>query len=65
MNIYGNEKADENAKFALRLKIVYHEVITSLSFLKRKVNIIIIIIIILQIEKHMESKTMVLYPPCY
>ena len=25
----------------------------------------IIIIIILPIEKHMQSKTMVLYPPCY
>ncbi len=25
----------------------------------------VIIIIILPIEKHMQSKTMVLYPPCY
>ncbi len=37
MNIYGNEKADEKAKLDLKLKIVYHEVITSLNFLKRRV----------------------------
>ncbi len=37
MNVYGNEKADEKVKFGLKLRIVYHEVITLLSFLKRKV----------------------------
>ena len=37
MNIYGNEKADEKAKLNLKLRIVHHEAITSLNFLKRKV----------------------------
>ena len=37
MNIYGNEKVDEKVKLNLKLRTVYHEVITSLSFLKRKV----------------------------
>ncbi len=37
MNVYGNEKDDEKVKLDLKLRIVYHEVITSLSFLKRKV----------------------------
>ena len=37
MNIYSNEKADEKVKFSLKLRIVYHEVITLLSLLKRKV----------------------------
>src|SRR6266498_4477414 len=32
---------------------------------RESTNPIIIIIIILPIEKHMQSKTMVLYPPCY
>ncbi len=38
MNIYGNEKADENVKFGSKLRTVHHEAITSLSFLKRKVQ---------------------------
>ncbi|SRR6266498_1142395 len=38
MNIYGNEKADEKAKIGSKLRIVHHEVITSLSFLKGKVK---------------------------
>ncbi len=38
MNIYGNEKADEKVKLGLKLRTVHHEVITSLSFLKRKVQ---------------------------
>jgi len=38
MNIYGNEKADEKVKLGSKLRIVYHEAITSLSFLKRKVQ---------------------------
>ncbi len=38
MNIYGNEKADEKAKLGSKLRTVYHEAITSLSFLKRKVK---------------------------
>ena len=36
MNIYGNEKADEKVKLGLKLRTVYHEVITSLNFLKKK-----------------------------
>ena len=38
MNIYSNEKADKKAKLDSKLRTVYHEVITSLSFLKRKVQ---------------------------
>src|SRR6266536_4841310 len=38
MNIYGNERADENAKLGSKLTTVHHEAITSLSFLKRKVQ---------------------------
>ncbi len=38
MNIYGNERADKKVKFRLKLRIVHHEVITLLSFLKRKVQ---------------------------
>ncbi len=38
MNIYDNKRADEKVKFGLKLRTVYHEVITSLSFLKRKVQ---------------------------
>ena len=38
MNIYGNEKADEKAKLGSKLRTVHHEAITSLSFLKRKVQ---------------------------
>ena len=38
MNIYGNEKANEKVKLGLKLRIVYYEVITLLSFLKRKVQ---------------------------
>ena len=38
MNIYGNEKADEKAKLDSKLRTVHHEAITSLSFLKRKVQ---------------------------
>ena len=38
MNTYSNEKADEKVKLGLKLRIVYYEAITSLSFLKRKVQ---------------------------
>ena len=38
INVYGNEKADEKAKFGLKLRTVHHEAITSLNFLKRKVQ---------------------------
>ncbi len=38
MNIYGNEKADEKVKFGSKLRTVHHEAVTSLSFLKRKVQ---------------------------
>ncbi len=38
MNIYGNEKADEKVKLGSKLRTVHHEVITPLSFLKRKVQ---------------------------
>ncbi len=38
MNIYGNEKADKKAKLGSKLKTVHHEAITSLSFLKRRVQ---------------------------
>ncbi len=38
MNIYDNEKANEKAKLDLKLKTIHHEAITSLSFLKRKVQ---------------------------
>ncbi len=37
MNVYGNEKVDEKVKFGSKLRIIHHEVITSLNFLKRKV----------------------------
>ncbi len=37
MNIYGNERVDKKAKFGSKLRIIYYEVITSLSSLKRKV----------------------------
>ncbi len=37
MNIYINERADEKVKLGLKLRIIYYEAITSLSFLKRKV----------------------------
>ena len=32
MNIYNNKKADEKVKLGSKLKIVYYEAITSLSF---------------------------------
>ncbi len=38
MNIYGNEKADEKVKLDSKLRTVYHKAITSLNFLKRKVQ---------------------------
>jgi len=38
MKVYGNEKANKKAKLGSKLRIVYHETITSLSFLKRKVQ---------------------------
>ncbi len=38
MNIYSNERADEKVKFGLKLRTVHHEAITSLNFLKRKVQ---------------------------
>ncbi len=38
MNIYSNEKADKKAKLGLKLRTVYHKAITSLNFLKRKVQ---------------------------
>ena len=38
MNIYNNEKADEKAKLSSKLRTVHHEAITSLNFLKRKVQ---------------------------
>ncbi len=38
MNIYGNEKADKKVKLGSKLKTVYYKAITSLSFLKRKVQ---------------------------
>src|SRR6266536_4709617 len=38
MNIYSNEKADEKVKLGSKLRTVHHKIITSLSFLKRKVQ---------------------------
>ncbi len=38
MNVYDNEKVDEKVKFGSKLRTVHHETITSLSFLKRKVQ---------------------------
>ncbi len=38
MNIYDNEKTDEKVKFGSKLRTVHHKTITSLSFLKRKVQ---------------------------
>ncbi len=38
MNIYDNERADEKAKLRSKLRTIYYEAITSLSFLKRKVQ---------------------------
>ena len=38
MNIYGNEKANKKAKLNSKLRTVHHETITSLRFLKRKVQ---------------------------
>ncbi len=38
MNIYGNEKLDKKVKLASKLRTVHHETITSLNFLKRKVQ---------------------------
>ncbi len=38
MNIYNNEKINKKIKLSLKLKIVYYEVITLLSFLKRKIQ---------------------------
>ena len=38
MNIYGNKRADEKVKLGLKLRTVYYETITLLSFLKRKVQ---------------------------
>ncbi len=38
MNIYGNEKADEKVKLDLKLRIIYYEAITSLKYIKRKVQ---------------------------
>ena len=38
MNIYNNKKANEKVKLNLKLRTVYHKAITSLSFLKRKVQ---------------------------
>ncbi len=38
MNIYSNEKTDKKAKLNSKLRTVHHEAITSLNFLKRKVQ---------------------------
>ena len=38
MNIYGNKRADEKVKLKSKLKTVHYKTITSLSFLKRKVQ---------------------------
>ncbi len=38
MNVYSNEKTDKKVKFNLKLRTVYHEAITSLNFLKRKIQ---------------------------
>ncbi len=38
MNIYNNKKTDEKAKLNSKLRTVHHKTITSLSFLKRKVQ---------------------------
>ncbi len=38
MNIYSNKRADEKVKLKLKLRTVYHEAITLLNFLKRKVQ---------------------------
>ncbi len=38
MNIYNNKRANEKAKLGSKLRTVHHETITSLSFLKRKVQ---------------------------
>ncbi len=38
MNIYGNERADKKAKLGLKLKTIHHEAITSLNFLKKKIQ---------------------------
>ncbi len=37
MNIYDNKKADEKVKLGSKLRTVHHKIITSLSFLKRKI----------------------------
>ena len=36
MKIYNNKKINEKIKLGLKLRIVYHEVITLLNFLKKK-----------------------------
>ena len=38
MNIYSNERADEKTKLRSKVRTVHHEAITSLNFLKRKVQ---------------------------
>ncbi len=38
MNVYSNKKTDKKAKLNSKLRTVHHEAITSLNFLKRKVQ---------------------------
>ncbi len=38
MNIYDNKKANKKAKLKSKLRTVYYKTITSLNFLKRKVQ---------------------------
>jgi len=38
MNIYNNEKPDKKIKLGLKLRTVHYEAITSVNFLKRKVQ---------------------------
>ncbi len=38
MNIYGNKKTNKKVKLKLKLRTVYYKAITSLSFLKKKVQ---------------------------
>ena len=38
MNIYGNKRADKKTKLGSKLRTVHHKAITSLNFLKRKVQ---------------------------
>ncbi len=38
MNVYSNKKVNKKVKLGSKLRTVHHEVIISLSFLKRKIQ---------------------------